>query len=78
MRVFVGAAAPEVIVHQMTALADMRGIRKVDHVLTASNELRTRVPATCWRPRLVWRGPGRGGGQPDHAARRPGRGGRGG
>ena len=36
------AAAPEVIVHQMTALADMRSLRKVDKVFAATNELRTR------------------------------------
>jgi nucleoside-diphosphate-sugar epimerase len=36
------AAAPEVIVHQMTALADMRSLRKVDQVFAATNELRTR------------------------------------
>ncbi len=36
------AAAPEVIVHEMTALADMRGLRKVDQVFAATNELRTR------------------------------------
>jgi 2-alkyl-3-oxoalkanoate reductase len=38
----VRAAAPEVIVHQMTALADMRSLRKVDQVFAATNELRTR------------------------------------
>ena len=36
------AAAPEVIVHQMTALADMRSLRRVDQVFAATNELRTR------------------------------------
>jgi 2-alkyl-3-oxoalkanoate reductase len=36
------AAGPEVIVHQMTALADMRSLRKVDQVFAATNELRTR------------------------------------
>ena len=36
------AAAPEVIVHQMTALAEMRSLRKVDQVFAATNELRTR------------------------------------
>jgi nucleoside-diphosphate-sugar epimerase len=36
------AAAPEVIVHEMTALADMRSLRKVDEVFAATNELRTR------------------------------------
>lgn len=35
-------AAPEVIVHQMTALAAMRSLRKVDQVFAATNELRTR------------------------------------
>jgi nucleoside-diphosphate-sugar epimerase len=38
----VRAAEPEVIVHQMTALADMRSLRKVDRVFAATNELRTR------------------------------------
>jgi nucleoside-diphosphate-sugar epimerase len=38
----VRAAAPEVIVHQMTALADMRSLRKLDEVFAATNELRTR------------------------------------
>ncbi|MFI7064260.1 NAD-dependent epimerase/dehydratase family protein [Kribbella sp. NPDC050124] len=38
----VGAAEPEVIVHQMTALAEMRNLRKVDQVFAATNELRTR------------------------------------
>jgi nucleoside-diphosphate-sugar epimerase len=38
----VPAAGPEVIVHQMTALAGMRSLRKVDQVFAATNELRTR------------------------------------
>lgn len=38
----VRAAAPEVIVHEMTALASMRSLRKVDQVFAATNELRTR------------------------------------
>ena len=39
----VQAAAPEVIVHEMTALADMRSLRKIDdQVFAATNELRTR------------------------------------
>jgi nucleoside-diphosphate-sugar epimerase len=38
----VRAAAPEVIVHQMTALADMRSLRNTDRVFAATNELRTR------------------------------------
>ena len=38
----VRAAAPEVIVHQMTALADMRSLRKLDQVFAVTNELRTR------------------------------------
>jgi nucleoside-diphosphate-sugar epimerase len=37
----VQATAPEVIVHQMTALADMRSLRKVDRVFADTNELRT-------------------------------------
>ncbi len=36
------AAAPEVIVHEMTALAEMGSLRKVDQVFAATNELRTR------------------------------------
>src|SRR6202163_3743422 len=38
----VRAASPEVIVHQMTALADMRSLRNFDRVFAATNELRTR------------------------------------
>jgi nucleoside-diphosphate-sugar epimerase len=38
----VRAAGPEVIVHQMTALADMRSLRNTDRVFAATNELRTR------------------------------------
>jgi nucleoside-diphosphate-sugar epimerase len=38
----VRAAEPEVIVHQMTALADMRGLRNTDQVFAATNQLRTR------------------------------------
>jgi 2-alkyl-3-oxoalkanoate reductase len=38
----VQAAAPEVIVHEMTALADMRGLRNLDKVFATTNELRTR------------------------------------
>jgi 2-alkyl-3-oxoalkanoate reductase len=37
----VRAAGPEVIVHQMTALADMRSLRNTDRVFAATNELRT-------------------------------------
>jgi nucleoside-diphosphate-sugar epimerase len=37
----VRAAGPEVIVHQMTALADMRGLRDTDRVFAATNRLRT-------------------------------------
>jgi 2-alkyl-3-oxoalkanoate reductase len=37
----VRAAAPEVIMHQMTALADMRSLRRLDHVFAVTNELRT-------------------------------------
>ena len=36
------AAAPEVIVHQMTALADLRSLRNPDKAFAATNELRTR------------------------------------
>ena len=38
----VRAAAPEVIVHEMTALADMRSLRRLDRVFAVTNELRTR------------------------------------
>ena len=38
----VRAAEPEVIVHQMTALADMRSLRNIDQVFAVTNELRTR------------------------------------
>jgi 2-alkyl-3-oxoalkanoate reductase len=38
----VRAAAPEVIVHQMTALADLRSFRRLDREFAATNELRTR------------------------------------
>jgi nucleoside-diphosphate-sugar epimerase len=38
----VRAAAPEVIVHEMTALASMRSLRNVDREFAATNELRTR------------------------------------
>jgi 2-alkyl-3-oxoalkanoate reductase len=37
----VQAAAPEVIVHEMTALADMRSLRNLDKVFATTNELRT-------------------------------------
>ena len=36
------AAAPQVVVHQMTALAGMRSLRKPDKAFAATNELRTR------------------------------------
>src|ERR1700759_869795 len=38
----VTAAGPQVIVHQMTALAGMRSLRNPDKVFAATNELRTR------------------------------------
>jgi 2-alkyl-3-oxoalkanoate reductase len=38
----VRAAAPEVIVHEMTALADMRSLRNLDKTFAVTNELRTR------------------------------------
>jgi nucleoside-diphosphate-sugar epimerase len=38
----VRAAAPEVVVHQMTALAGMRSLRNPDQAFAATNELRTR------------------------------------
>lgn len=38
----VRAAAPEVIVHEMTALAGMRSLRNPDKLFAATNELRTR------------------------------------
>ena len=37
----VRAAAPEVIVHEMTALADMRSFRNPDKLFAVTNELRT-------------------------------------
>ncbi len=37
----VKTAQPEVIVHQMTALADMRSLRNFDKVFAVTNELRT-------------------------------------
>jgi nucleoside-diphosphate-sugar epimerase len=37
----VRAAAPEVIIHQMTALADLRAPRRVDQEFAVTNELRT-------------------------------------
>ena len=36
------AAAPEVVVHQMTALAGMRSLSKPDKAFAVTNELRTR------------------------------------
>ncbi|TDD29488.1 NAD(P)-dependent oxidoreductase [Actinomadura sp. KC06] len=36
------AAQPDVIVHQMTALADMKSLRNMDKTFAATNELRTR------------------------------------
>ena len=38
----VRAAAPEVIVHEMTALAGLRGFRNPDKLFATTNELRTR------------------------------------
>jgi nucleoside-diphosphate-sugar epimerase len=38
----VRAAEPEVVVHEMTALADMRNLRNPDKAFAATNELRTR------------------------------------
>ena len=38
----VRAAAPEVIVHEMTALAGLRSLRNPDKLFAATNELRTR------------------------------------
>jgi nucleoside-diphosphate-sugar epimerase len=38
----VQAAAPEVIVHEMTALAGLRSLRNPDKAFAATNELRTR------------------------------------
>ena len=38
----VRAASPEVVVHQMTALAGMRSLRNPDKTFAATNELRTR------------------------------------
>jgi nucleoside-diphosphate-sugar epimerase len=38
----VRAAEPEVIIHQMTALAEMRSLRNLDQVFAVTNELRIR------------------------------------
>src|SRR6201995_5161899 len=38
----VRAAAPEVIVHEMTALAGMKSLRNPDKLFAVTNELRTR------------------------------------
>ena len=38
----VRTAAPEVIVHEMTALTEMRNLRNLDRVFAATNELRVR------------------------------------
>jgi len=38
----VRTAAPDVIVHEMTALTDMRNLRNLDRVFAATNELRVR------------------------------------
>jgi nucleoside-diphosphate-sugar epimerase len=38
----VRAASPEVIVHEMTALANLRSLRQPDQAFAATNELRTR------------------------------------
>ena len=47
----VRAAAAEVIVHEMTALAGMRSFRHPDKLFAATNELRTRgTDNLCWRP----------------------------
>src|SRR6185437_1811853 len=35
------AAAPEVIVHQMTSLANLRSFRRIDQAFAPTNELRT-------------------------------------
>ena len=47
------AARPEVIVHQMTALAALTDLRHFDRKLALTNRLRTEGPATCstLRPR---------------------------
>ena len=47
----VRAASPEVIVHEMTALANLRNLRQPDQAFAATNELRPGAPTTCWRPR---------------------------
>ena len=38
----VRAAAPDVIVHEMTALAGLRSLRRTDRVFALTNELRSR------------------------------------
>src|SRR5712692_2794161 len=37
----VGRAAPEVVIHQMTALAGLGSLRRFDRVFAVTNELRT-------------------------------------
>src|SRR5262249_55736535 len=66
------AAAPEVIVHQMTALAGLRGLRNPDKAFAVTNELRTpgtgnllAAPAAAGTPPVLAHGaPGPGPGQP--------------
>ena len=48
----VQAAAPEVMVHEMTALAGMRSFRNPDKLFAATNDSGPGAPTTCWRPPL--------------------------
>src|SRR6202035_821235 len=76
----VQAAAPEVIVHEMTALAGMRSFRNPDKLFAATNELRTRgtdnllAAAAEAGPRNPLAGRGWGGRPPGHRAKLRGRG----
>jgi len=59
----VRAASPEVIVHEMTALANLRNLRQPDQAFAATNELRTRgtdnllaAAARAGTPRVIAQG----------------------
>jgi hypothetical protein len=45
------AAGPEVVVHQMTALAGMRSLRDPDRRSPPPTNSGPAAPTTCWRPR---------------------------
>jgi Family of unknown function (DUF5701)/NAD dependent epimerase/dehydratase family len=59
------ASDPEAIVHQATALAELRDLKHFDRSFAQTNRLRTEAPTRCWPPRpalrvLVRRITGRG------------------